>query len=211
MPRYGFSVEKAKELLAGLNLTNRDADEWLEDAKGADARFTVLTFRGNTSLERSATVLRDDLQKVGIAVDIVRLEQGALIERMLKGDFESIYLNSFTTSFDPALSFDFWLSSGSAHIWNIGQTSPATDWERQIDDLMKQQAATADQNERKRIFNEVQRIFAEQVPALYFVAPRLYMAVTSRVGNLTPAVIRPQLLWSADTITVQTGSQTGAR
>ncbi len=147
-----------------------------------------------------------------MAVDIVALEQGALLERMMKGDFEAIYLNLFMTSLDPALSNDYWLSSGSAHIWNIGQTSPATEWERQIDDLMKRQAATIDRDERKRIFNEVQKIFAEQLPALYFVAPRLYMAVSSRVGNLTPAVIRPQLLWAADTITVQpSASATGSR
>ncbi len=203
VPRYGFSLEKASALLAGLGLSNRDADPWLEDAKGAEARFTVLTFRGNSALERSAAVLREDLEKVGIAVDVVPLEQGTLIERMMKGDFEAIYLNLFMTSLDPALSSDYWLSSGSAHIWNIGQAAPATDWERQIDDLMKQQAATIDHNERKRIFNDVQRIFSEQLPALYFVAPRLYIAVTSRVGNLTPAVIRPQLLWAADTITVQ--------
>jgi peptide/nickel transport system substrate-binding protein len=203
VPRYGFSLEKAGALLNGLGLSNRDGDEWLEDAKGIEARFTVLTFRGNTALERSAAVLREDLQQVGIAMDIVPLEQGALIERMLKGEFEAIYLNSFSSSFDPALNGDFWLSSGSAHTWNIGQVSPATDWERQIDDLMKQQAGTIDQDERKRIFNEVQRVFADHLPALYFVAPRLYMAVTSRVGNLTPAVIRPQLLWAADTITVQ--------
>ena len=203
VPRYGFSIEKANALLAGLGLANRDADEWLEDDKGTEARFTLLTFKGNTMLERSAAVLRDDLQKIGIAVDIVPLEQGALLDRMMKGDFEAIYLNLFMSSLDPALSSDYWLSSGSAHIWNIAQSSPALEWERQIDDLMKQQAATVDRSERKRIFNDVQRIFSEQLPALYFVAPRLYMAVTSRVHNLTPAVIRPQLLWAADTITVQ--------
>ena len=212
VPRYGFSLEKASALLAGLGLSNRDADPWLEDAKGAEARFTVLTFRGNSALERSAAVLREDLEKVGIAVDVVPLEQGTLVERMMKGDFEAIYLNLFMSSLDPALSGDYWLSSGSAHIWNIGQAAPATDWERQIDDLMKQQAATIDQNERKRIFNDVQRIFSDQLPALYFVAPRLYIAVNSRVGNLTPAVIRPQLLWAADTITVQPAtSQVGSR
>jgi peptide/nickel transport system substrate-binding protein len=210
VPRYGFSIEKANALLAGLGLSNRDADEWLEDDKGTEARFTVLTFKGNTALERSAAVLHDDLQKVGIAVDIVTLEQGALLDRMMKGDFEAIYLNLFMSSLDPALSSDYWMSSGSAHIWNIGQASPATEWERQIDDLMQRQAATVDQEERKRIFNEVQKIFAEQLPALYFVAPRLYIAVTSRVGNLTPAVSRPQLLWAADTITVQP-SASGSR
>lgn len=203
VPRYGFSVDKAKALLTGLGLSNRDSDEWLEDERGTEARFTVLTFRGNSALERSAAVLREDLQKVGIAADVVPLEQGALLDRMMKGQFDAIYLNLFASSLDPALSTDYWLSSGAAHIWNIGQASPATEWEHRIDDLMKQQASTIDQNERKRIFNDVQRIFAEELPALYFVAPRLYLAVTPRVSNLTPAVIRPQLLWAADTISVQ--------
>ncbi|MDH4064896.1 MAG: hypothetical protein OEW19_10895, partial [Acidobacteriota bacterium] len=56
--------------------------------------------------------------------------------------------------------------------------------------------------ERRRIFAEVQRILGEQVPALYFVAPRLYMGVSARSINLTPSVLRPQLLWAADTIAV---------
>ena len=56
VPRYGFSVDKAKALLAGLGLANRDADEWLEDEKGTEARFTLLTYRGNSSLERLSLI-----------------------------------------------------------------------------------------------------------------------------------------------------------
>ena len=93
---------------------------------------------------------------------------------------------------------DFWLSSGSAHFWNIGQTKPATDWEREIDDLMRDMTATVDTAERKRLFDGVQRIFAENLPMLYFVAPRLYMGVSARVGGLEPAILRPQLLWNVD-------------
>ena len=55
---------------------------------------------------------------------------------MLKGDFESIIFVFNATNLDPAMNPDFWLSSGSAHVWNIGQPKPATDWEKQIDDLM---------------------------------------------------------------------------
>ena len=40
-------------------------------------------------------------------------------------------------------------------------------------------------------------------PMIYFVAPRLHMAVSSRVGNLEPAVNRPQLLWNVEKISVQ--------
>ncbi|MEP6783570.1 MAG: ABC transporter substrate-binding protein, partial [Acidobacteriota bacterium] len=145
VPRYGFSVDRAKELLASIGLINRDADPWLEDAKGTEARFSVIVYRGNTSLERGAAILRDDLQKVGIAVDVVLLEQGALVQRMLKGQFDSIFFVVSASSLDPAMNPDFWLSSGSAHVWNIGQTTPATDWEKQIDDLMLTVMGSVDQ------------------------------------------------------------------
>jgi len=209
VPRYGFSLDRAKALLAGLGLANRDADEWLEDEKGTEARFTLLTYRGNSSLERGSAVLREDLRPLGIAVDVVALEQGALTERMVKGDFEAIAFFFSSSNLDPAMNPDFWLSSGSAHIWNIGQATPATEWEKQIDDLMQQMMSGTDQAERKQVFDQVQKIFAENLPVIYFVAPRMYMGVSSRVGSMSPTMLRPQLLWAADTLTVRAPGATG--
>lgn len=202
VPRYPYSLEQARSLLAGLGLSNRDADEWLEDERGTEARMTVLTYRGNLVLEREAARLRDDLRRVGLALDIVPLEQNALVDRMLRGDFDAIYFGYNVTDLDPAISKDFWLSSGAAHLWNMAQPTPATPWEREIDDLMARQASALDPVERRRLFAEVQRVFGEHVPALYFVAPRLYMGVSARTINLSPSVLRPQLLWAADTIAV---------
>ncbi len=202
LPRYPYSIERASALLEELGLRNRDDDPWLEDENGHEARFTVITFRGNLVLERESALLADELSKVGIAVDVVPLEANALVDRMLKGDFEAIYFSYLASHLDPALSQDFWLSSGPAHIWNIGQATPATPWEAEIDELMRRQSASTDPAERRRLFVDVQRVFAEHLPALYFAAPRLYMGVNSRVINLTPAVLRPHLLWAADTIAV---------
>lgn len=201
--RYPFSVERGKALLAGLGLANRDADEWLEDEKGTEARFTVLTYRGNTSLERGAAVLREDLRPLGIAVDVSAIEQNTLVDHLLKGDFDAIFFVVSVSALDPAMSLDFWLSSGQSHVWNIAQKTPATDWEREIDQLMLKQAATVDDVERKKLFDQVQQVFAENLPALYFVAPRLYMGVNTRVGDLSPSILRPQLLWNAERITVR--------
>lgn len=202
LPRYAFNRATSQALLEGLGLANRDADAWLEDAAGNEARFTVLTYRGNTALERGAQVLKESLERVGVAADVVPLETGALIERMLSGQFDAIFFNYINTDTDPAMQRDFWLSSGSAHIWNIGQKTPATAWERRIDELMTQQAASMDAAERTRLFRESLRVFNEQLPALYFAAPRVYVAVSARLRNLTPALIPPQLLWSADTLAV---------
>lgn len=206
VPRYEPSRDKAVALLKSIGLENRDEDPWLEDSRGTEARFTVITFRGNTTLERSAAVLRDDLRQIGVAMDVAPIEQNLLYERLTTGNFESIFFNFSTTDLDPAMNKDFWLSSGSAHVWNIGQATPATTWEKEIDELMARQAGTVDEAERKRLFNDVQRVFAEHLPILYFAAPRLYMGVSPRVTNLAPVPTRPHLFWSPDTIAVTGGS-----
>ena len=201
-PRYAFDRAKATALLTGLGLANRDADPVLEDAAGREARFTMLTYKGNTSLERGAQVLKESWEAVGVAVDVVPLEQGALIERMLSGQFETIFFNYVASDPDPAMQRDFWMSSGSGHIWNIGQKTPATPWEREMDALVTQQASAVDPAERVRLFRDVQRVFSDHLPAMYFAAPRLFVALGPRVRNEQPAVSRPQLLWSADTLAV---------
>lgn len=201
--RYGFSLDRAKALLAGLGLANRDADEWLEDSKGTEARFSLLVYRGNTQVERGAAFIRDELKKVGIAVDVAPLEQGAVVTRMLKGEYDAIHFTLAQTNLDPAMSPDFWLSSGASHFWYMNQPKPATEWEKQIDDLMLTVMGASDQAERKKAFDQVQDIFAENLPAIYFVAPRLYMGVSTRVGGLRPSILRPQLLWDAEHMTVK--------
>jgi peptide/nickel transport system substrate-binding protein len=203
VPRYEFSRDKARALLSSIGLTNRDEDEWLEDERGTDARFTALVFRGNAILERSAAVVREDLRQIGIAVDVVPLEPNSIQQRIFGGDFDAAFVQFSATDTDPANSKDFWISTGGSHLWNLGQKAPTTEWERQIDDLMTKQSTTLDMEERKRLFNEVQRIFAENLPVLYFAAPRVYIATSARLINLRPSLTRPQLLWSADTLAVR--------
>jgi peptide/nickel transport system substrate-binding protein len=111
-------------------------------------------------------------------------------------------MRALLSDLDPAGNLDFWLSSGSSHLWNIGQKMPATEWEQRIDTLMLEQAGTLDLMRRQALFTDVQRILAENLPALYFAAPRLYYAHSRRLVGVTPSIMRPQLLWSADTLSV---------
>ena len=92
------------------------------------------------------------------------------------------------------------MSDSAFHFWNPNQDVPATTWEARIDELMRAQMATPDEAERKRLFDEVQDIFAEYVPALYFAAPRVIIATSARVANARPALLEPMMLWNADTL-----------
>ena len=201
-PRTPHDPAGARALLASMNLTDRNGDGMLEDANQTPVRFTVVTQKGRPRLERGVSVIRDELRKVGIAVDVVTLDATAVIEHILSGKFEAVYYSAYLSGTDPASSPDFWLSSGSTHLWNIGQKTPATEWEGQIDELMARQMQSTDEAERRRLFSDVQKIFADHLPAVYFAAPRMFAAASRRVANVTPAVQRPQLLWSPDTVAV---------
>jgi ABC-type transport system substrate-binding protein len=68
---------------------------------------------------------------------------------------------------------------------------------------MAKQITVADDGERKRLFDQVQRVFAEHLPLVHFVAPKIFVTASSRTTNLTPAITRPQFLWAAETIAVK--------
>jgi len=125
-----------------------------------------------------------------------------MIQKMMASDYEAIYMRPLMTDLDPAGNMDMWLSSGGAHFWNMEQTMPATEWEKRIDDIMTRQAATVDLARRRELFNEVQEIFAENLPVLYFAAPRLYYAHSTRITGVLPSVLRPPVLWNADSLGV---------
>jgi peptide/nickel transport system substrate-binding protein len=193
----------AKQLLASIGLTDRHGDGLLEDASGRPARFTLLTQKGRPNLERGAAVVREAMQKVGVAVDVVALDVSQVIDTFyVKRQFDAVYFNAIRTDSDPGTNPDFWFSSGTAHPWNHSQKLPATAWEQQIDDLMARQIASNDMAERKRLYDEVQKIFIEHLPIVYFAAPRIYVAHSSRVVNLLPSESRPQLLWRPDMVAV---------
>jgi ABC-type transport system substrate-binding protein len=68
---------------------------------------------------------------------------------------------------------------------------------------MAQQIGSTDPAERKRLFDEVQQILYEHQPVVYFAAPKMFIAVSSRLVNTMPAVYPLPVLWAADTIAVR--------
>jgi len=190
---------RARDLLGGLGLRDRDGDGILDDTRGAPVRFSIIT-QGGHNRERVASVIQEQLRQIGIAVDVVPMDPRGLTTRWAAGDYDAMYFGVQASSTDPWVNPEFWLSSGSFHLWHPEQTSPATAWEARIDTLMRENAGALDIERRKQAFAEIQRIFAEEIPSIYFVAPRVTLVTSSRVLNPTPAPQIPQLLWSADTL-----------
>jgi peptide/nickel transport system substrate-binding protein len=193
-----YDPARASTLLASLNLADRNGDGVLDDDAGRPVRFAMFVQKGVTASENGAAFIRQSLARVGVQVDVVPLDLGSMMSRWGQGDYDAIYHLFSATDTDPAGNLDFWLSSGSAHLWHPSQPQPATPWEARMDTLMERQTRAIDPVERQRLFAEVQRIFMEHLPAQSFATPHVHIATSARVANDLPAVQRPQLLWSAE-------------
>jgi peptide/nickel transport system substrate-binding protein len=202
-----YDAPRASALLASLNLRDRDADGVLEDEGGHPVRFSVFVQKGVTASENGAAFVRQSLARVGVRMDVVPVDLGSMMTRWGHGEYDAIYNLFSSTDTDPAGNLDFWLSSGSAHLWHPSQARPATEWESRIDALMEQQTRSRDPEERRRLFADVQRIFMAHLPAQSFATSHVHIATSARVASAAPAVQRPQLLWSAERLAAGTSAR----
>ncbi|HET7890110.1 MAG TPA: ABC transporter substrate-binding protein [Candidatus Sulfotelmatobacter sp.] len=176
----------------------------LKDKDGNAVVFSIITNSGSKYRERMATMIQEDLQKIGIHVNVVTLDFPSLIERMTQTfDYEAILLGLTNVGLDPNEQMNVWLSSSENHQWNPQEKSPETAWEAEIDRLMQAQASSADAKKRKESFDRVQEIAVEQAPFIYLVNRNALSAVAARVRGSNPVILVPQTYWNAELLSVK--------
>ena len=175
----------------------------LKDKDGNEVVFSIITNAGSKTRERMAVLIQDDLQKIGIHVNVVTLDFPSLIERMTQSfDYEAIILGLTNVDLDPNGEMNVWLSSSENHQWNPQQKVPETSWEAEIDRLMRAQAASTDPKRRKEAFDRVQEIVVEQEPFIFLINKNALSAVSTTVHGAAPVILSPQTFWNADRLTV---------
>jgi peptide/nickel transport system substrate-binding protein len=175
----------------------------LKDKDGNEVVFSVITNSGNKTRERMAVLIQDDLQKIGVHVNVVTLDFPSLIERMTQTfDYEAIIMGLTNVDLDPNGEMNVWLSSSENHQWNPQQKTPETPWEAEIDRLMRAQASTSDAKKRKEAFDRVQEIVVEQEPFIFLINKNALSAVSRAVHGAAPVILSPQTFWNAERLTV---------
>ena len=176
----------------------------LKDKDGNEVVFSLITNSGNKYRERMATMIQEDLQKIGIHVNVVTLDFPSLIERLTQTfDYEAVLLGLTNVGLDPSEQMNVWLSSSDNHQWNPSEKAPETAWEAEIDKLMREQASSADAKKRKQSFDRVQEIAVGQAPFIYLVNRNALSAVAANVQGAAPVILVPQTYWNAERLSVK--------
>ena len=202
---YAFNQQEALAKLAQAGFKFQNGV--LRDSSGNPVEFSIVTNSSSKPRERMATMIQQDLQGIGIKVNVVVLDFPSLIERITeKFNYEAAMLGLTNVELDPNVQMNVWLSSAENHQWNPNQKTPATAWEAEVDKLMREQASTADLKKRQAAWNSVQEIVYEQQPFIYLVNKHALSAVSPNVANAEPVVLRPQTYWNIDELYMRNGN-----
>jgi peptide/nickel transport system substrate-binding protein len=188
---YDYNPKKAKELLleAGFKYNNSGQ---LVDAEGNLVRFSLITNAGNKIREAMGTQIKQDLEQLGMQVDFNPIDFGLLVDKLSNTLDWECHLLGFTGGAEPHFGSNVWLPEGGLHAFNQkpspGQTPiegrEVAHWERQIGDLYIKASQEFDEQKRKALYAESQKITKEYLPLIHLVNPYAMSAVRDRIKGI---------------------------
>jgi peptide/nickel transport system substrate-binding protein len=211
LPHPTRSLDHARELLKSAGFSWR-GDGHLVDRQEREVEFSIITSSSNAQRGQMATIVQDDLSKLGMNVHIVSLEFRAYLDRIFQSfDYEAAIMGLGGGDADPNPEINVWLSSGGTHVWHLNEAKPATEWEAQLDQLMQKQMVELNYPKRKRLYDEAQEIIAQNLPLVFLATANVLVGAKKGVGNFTPAILAPSTLWNVDQIYLRTNRAAGGR
>ena len=207
VPHPQQSLDTARQLLKAAGFS-WDSSGQLLDTSRQPVEFSIVTSSSNTQRMKIATLVQDDLAHLGMKVHVVPLDFRSMIDRVFQSfNYEAAIMGLGGGDPDPNPEMNVWLSSGATHLWHLGETQPATPWEREIDYLMQQQMITLSYDKRKRLYDRVQQLISENLPFIFLATPNVLAGAKAQIGNFHPAVLDHYTLWNADQLYLRTQSR----
>jgi peptide/nickel transport system substrate-binding protein len=207
--RTDYNPAYARELLMKAGLRDFDGDGILEYGnKRQPFELSLFTARGSNVREKLAQVIQDNLSKIGIRVGIQHLLPNELAFRFLNSfEYEAILFGFTPTDIAPDLQTDLWYSSGKIHFWCPNQERPERPWEAAMDSLISNLVKSIEPAVRKAGFDQVQELWARQMPAIPTIAPNILVGWSNELDHVRPSILTPHLLWNVEEICKRTASK----
>jgi peptide/nickel transport system substrate-binding protein len=176
--KYPYDLERARKLLAEAGWTERNA-EGLLTKNGQPFTFTLLTNQGNEERKKIAEIVQASLRELGVGVEVRILEWASFIkEYVKKRRFDAIILG-WGIGLDPD-QYEIWHSSkmGPDDLNTVSYQNP------EVDELLERGRASCHQAERKKYYDRLQEILADDLPIIFLYFPDALPAVARRVHGI---------------------------
>jgi peptide/nickel transport system substrate-binding protein len=178
---YPYDPSKAGDLLAAAGWKDADGDGTLEK-EGKPFEFEIITNQGNEVRAKCAEIIQRRLAEVGIRVKIRVVEWAAFVNDFInQRKFEATILG-WTIPMEPDL-YDVWHSSktGPRELNFISYKN------EEVDALIVKARETFDQTLRKRCYDRIQEILADEQPYLFLYVPDALPMIHARFRGVEVA------------------------
>ena len=173
--RYPYDLARARQLLAEAGWTEKNSDGLLVK-DGKPFTFTLMTNQGNDERKKIAELIQASLRELGVGVDIRILEWASFIKEYIKKRrFEAIVLG-WGIGQDPD-QYEIWHSSktGPDDLNHISYANP------EVDEMLEKGRSSCFEDERKKYYDRLQEILAEDQPLVFLYFPDALPVVATRV------------------------------
>jgi peptide/nickel transport system substrate-binding protein len=178
--QYLFDTERALELLHSIGF-KRDFFGIMRDSKNRRVQFN-LTIRSESTMNQDiASIIRDELSKIGIKLNIRVIDFQKMVEQLFTSfEWDSMLMGLSGSNIFPSQGSNVWPSSANLHLWYPNQEKPATEWEARVDYLYNEGRFTIDREKAQEIWDEFQLIILEQCPMIHLMRSRGFFAINNR-------------------------------
>jgi len=178
--QYLFDVKRAQELLASIGI-KKDFRGIMRDSKNRRIEFNLVIRSESTISQDIASIIRDELSKIGIKVNIRIVDFQKQVEQLFSTfDWDSTLIGLTGNNIFPSQGSNVWPTTGNLHLWYPNQETPATDWEARVDYLYNEGKFTIDSDKAQIIWDEFQSILMEQCAIIHLMRSRGFWAINNR-------------------------------
>ncbi|MFM8771892.1 MAG: ABC transporter substrate-binding protein [Candidatus Kapaibacterium sp.] len=185
----GYDPAKAKALLAQAGWSDVNGDGVLD--KMINGRMTpfvvsILVNAGNEAREAIAVAFSDELRKVGVKLDVRKLEWSVFLENLRTRKFD-LSIGAWVNDPIPSDPYQIWHSSqiGNKGSNYAGFSSP------RADQLLEMNRVEFDESKRVAYMQEFQRIVADEQPYIFLWSPQYPAIYNKRLHGVRFSLVRP--------------------
>ncbi|QQX78846.1 ABC transporter substrate-binding protein [Shewanella sp. KX20019] len=151
---YGYNPQKAKELLKEAGVEKLNIDVWAMPV----ARIY------NPNALKTAELIQADLANIGVRVNIVTYDWSVFNQKLNRRDYDSVLIGWNADNSDPDNFFSPILSCAAQD-----SSSNRAQWcNPEMDNILAKAKATTIKAERKKLYQQAEKLFNEQLPMLPF-------------------------------------------
>lgn len=190
---YPFSVAKAKALLKEAGWADSDGDGIL-DKDGRKLEMTVIYPNANPNYPKMLPIIKEDMAKAGVQLNLMGLEWSVVVERLEKKDFEVCALG-WLMGLSPSDPYQLFHSSQAdveASSNHIGFKNA------EADRLIEEIRVCMEEAKRIELYHQFHRLLYEEAPYTFLFSPMNLLAVNKRYRNLQvfPGGVPERILWT---------------